>query len=288
MNLAPKIRDYRFQLINYGQASPSNLGKFIANLIKKKIKNKTLSKHIKIVDVGCGLGNNMKLINEMLPNTFISIHGVDWSPATYQFHKNNPNSIYNEIQLCDSSKLPYLDNEFDIALSMENLEHLYSDGCVRSLEEMSRISSHLLITTPLPADVINFRFIYPELVEAALDQIPLTNHDYVCLESAIHKSTLFPKSMSDAGFSIESKTHGIYFGLSKDIDIRKLSYVSIEPSNDTTYSTNQQKYLQLLANSAALYQKIISHKLYQTPPITFQILLGYLELQFKKLNARLR
>jgi ubiquinone/menaquinone biosynthesis C-methylase UbiE len=249
--------------VTAGQASPERLGKSVANLLKNKLKHGEIPKKIKIVDVGCGLGANMKLISELMPDAFVSIHGVDWSPATVEFHRAASKSVYSEIQLCDSSRLPYGDNEFDIALSMENLEHLYSDGCIKSLEELRRISKCLVVTTPLPAEVINFGWIYPELVEATLDQVALTNHDYICLESAVHKSTVFPKSMLDAGFSIESDAHGIYFGVSKNLDVGRVAYVAIEPERDEVFDNYKQKYLWLLAKSAQLQSEIASHNLYE-------------------------
>jgi ubiquinone/menaquinone biosynthesis C-methylase UbiE len=289
MNSQPNVRIYRYELVTAGQASPSGLGKAVAFLIKQKLKDKTLpARPLKIVDIGCGLGMNMKLICELLPHTFISIYGIDWSPATFELHKSNPDSIYDEILLCDSTELPYHDNEFDIALSMENLEHLYGDGCIRSLEEMKRISKHLVITTPLPFHVINFSWIYPELIEAILDQIQLKNHDYICLESAVHKSTIFPKSMLEAGFSVEAKTHGVYFGISKDIDIKKISYIGIDPLEDQYFNCNQQKYIFLLAKSAKLLDEITKHDLYETPPLTIASILCFLKACINKIKIRLQ
>lgn len=278
-----KIRKYRLQLVTAGQASPPRLGKAVADLIQEKLKDKTLSKPLRIVDVGCGLGHNMKLIDELLPNTFITIHGIDWSPATVNLHKNNPSSIYDEIRLCDSSMLPYPDNEFDIALSMENLEHLYSDGCIRSLEEMKRISKHLVVTTPLPSDVINFRWIYPELEAATKDETPLTDYDFVCLESAVHKSTIYPKSMLQAGFSIKYATHGIYFGKSEELEIEQISYVAIDSADDKVFRTNKEKYIWLLTKSAELHAKITSHHLYTIPPTSARTLIRALKHAIRNL-----
>lgn len=279
------VRSYRQQLVTAGQASPLGLGRTVAKLIKNKLENKILAKPLRIVDVGCGLGSNMMLIKKLLPKAFISILGIDWSPATVELHKTNPDSIYDEIRLCDSTKLPYDDNEFDIALSMENLEHLYGDGCVRSLEEMKRISKYLVITTPLPTHVINFAWIYPELVEATLDQIPLSSHDYICLESAVHKSTIFPKSMLNAGFSIEAKKHGVYFGASKDVDIKKISYVAIDMPANKSFNSNQQKYIWLLAKSVELQVEIKKHNLYESAPLTLaHKLLSFLKQVLRKIS----
>ena len=268
MNTQQTIRIYRERLVTAGQASPLKLGKAVAKLLKRKIKDSSITKPIRIVDVGFGLGKNMAYIIEKIPNSFNTIHGIDWSPATIDLHKKNTSSVYNEVRLCDSSKLPYNDNEFDIALSMENLEHLYGNGAVSSLNELKRIARHVIITTPLPSDVINLPWISKELAEAELDQIPLSSHDYICLESAVHKSTLFPKSMINAGFSLESNSHGIYFGISKQLKINDVAFVAIEQLIDKNYTSLKDKYLALLAKSAALHMQIIKHPLYDEPPIT--------------------
>jgi ubiquinone/menaquinone biosynthesis C-methylase UbiE len=286
MNPQQHVRSYRHQLVTAGQASPSSLGNAVAALLKRKIKDSSIATPIKIIDVGCGLGTNMSLIAKIIPDTFSTIHGIDWSPATVALHKQSSSSIYNEMCLCDSSVLPYQDDEFDIALSMENLEHLYGNGSMSSLNELQRIAKHVIITTPLPSHVINFGWIYPELVEATLDQVPLTEHDYICLESAVHKSTLFPKAMKKAGFSLESKTHGIYFGKSSELALNEVSYVAIEQFENTNQISLKTKYLELLGKSAALHAQIVSHPDYEAPPITLRPLLSYWKRIVKKIIRR--
>lgn len=178
------------------------------------------------------------------------------------------NSAYEEVKLCDSSKLPYDDDEFDIALSMENLEHLYGDGPINSIQEMRRVAKYLIITTPLPAEVINFKWIYPELVEAVLDPSPLTQRDYLCLESAVHKSTIFPESMINAGFNSESHIHGVYFGKSSAIKINLVENIAIIDDDNREYADYQQKYVTLLAKSANLQSKIAIHPMFKGAPTT--------------------
>jgi SAM-dependent methyltransferase len=260
--MSNKIREYRLKLVNAGQDSPEELGYEVGRLLKKKIDDGQITKKIKILDVGCGLGANMKIIAQLNPDSFQEICGIDYSPATIKFHKNKKIKIYTEVSLCDSSKLPFKDNAFDIALSMENLEHLYGSCCLSSLNELKRIAKHIIITTPLPADVINFSFLYQEIIDAVLDEVPLAYNDYICLESAVHKSVIYPKSMINAGFLLESRKHGIYYGRSELLKLDLIKYDAIEHSDNENY---KYKYINLLAKSASLHTQIVNHEFYEIP-----------------------
>ncbi len=275
-----ECRKYRQEFTSVGQSSPPTLGRSMAILIRKKLSQLELQKPLSIVDVGCGLGSQMKLIAESLPDIFHSIYGIDWSPATIEFHQKDPTSIYREVRLCDSSSLPFKENEFDIALSMENLEHLYDDGSILSLREMKRIARYVIIATPLPSEVINLKWIYPELVEAILDPIPLTHRDFICLESAVHKSTIFPSSMVKAGFSLESNRHGIYFGKSKELEINHVEIVSINKIESQPSENYQGQYINVLARSASLNAQISNHELYRRPSLPIRHILRRYLLNF--------
>lgn len=225
----------------------------------------------------------MRLISESLPTLFSKIEGVDWSPATVEKHNKDCNSIYNKVTLCHSGKLPFIDNEFDIAISMENLEHLYANQSIFAIKEMARIAKYILITTPIPPDCINFSWVYPELVEAVNDAIPLTERDFICLESAVHKSTIFPPSMEKAGFSNEIEAHGIYFGESGKINIDLIECVGMEQDDITIYAKGKNSldavdfkdlYVKVLAKSARLHQTIVEHRLYTPPKLGLKLKQG--------------
>jgi ubiquinone/menaquinone biosynthesis C-methylase UbiE len=223
-----------------------------------------------IVDVGCGLGHNMQLIADSLPCRFSKIEGIDWSPATIETHLANSKSIYTKVKLCDSTQLPYADKTFDIALSMENLEHLYENRAIAAIKEMARIAKYLVITTPLPFDCINFNWLYPELVEAIRDTVPLSHRDFICLESAVHKSTLFPSSLQEAGFEIYANFHGpyfhgLYFGQTEVIDVSKIQCIGIPEYPMIDEGGYSMLYIQLLANSVVLHKDIVAHPLYSEP-----------------------
>ncbi len=170
---------------------------------------------------------------------------------------------------------PYKDKQFDIALSMENLEHLYSTQSISAIREMTRIENYVIITTPVPPECVCDGNVYLELIEAINDAVPLTERDFTCLESAIHKSTIFPISMDKAGFSVESNSHGLYFGSSKNIKIELIECVGMEPvdiglhkakivfNSDFDY---KWVYVNTLAKSPMLKETIKSHPLYRATP----------------------
>ncbi len=262
------VRLYRKQLVTAGQASPPDLGHAVVEILRGLRDSERDGRRLSVIDVGCGLGHQMALIKKALPDLFERIEGIDWSPATVSKHQNDPDSVYDKVTLCGSDRLPYIDGEFDLALSMENIEHLYGQLCVGAVAEMARVAARLIVTTPLPSDCINFTWLYPEIVEAILDDIPLSEHDFVCLESAVHKSTVFPSSMVAAGFAQIGGGHGYYVGDSAKIDVRLIHSVGIDPTQvydraDVEAAPLKDRYLRLLAQSAALHREIVSSPFYQ-------------------------
>ena len=185
-----KLREYRTKITQIGQNSPLYLNTPVSEIIES-------IKHSTIADIGCGNGEQCKLFKNNFKAKFI---GVDFSPATVDYL--NKEKIFDEVYLCSSDKLPLKDKGCDISLSMENLEHLYIDQVYNALLELIRISNYIIITTPAPEYCMNLNWIIPEIKEAEQDDIPLSEYDYICLESAVHKSTIYPESMKKCGFEI--------------------------------------------------------------------------------------
>lgn len=245
-------RNYRRRLVQEGQSSPPYLCEWVVQTISN-IEKSSLS----IIDIGCGLGHQMARIKNQLDNCFQWVEGIDWSPATYEYHQNNAASPYDKVKLCSSEKLPYDDQSFDIALSMENMEHLYGLKSIEAIQEMARIAKYILITTPHPSHVINKAWLSREMPEARQDDEPLNDRDYRCLESAVHKSVLFPSSMLEAGFTYwdggRGEKHGYYFANSNKIDSSKIRAIGIdEQVQDSKEKDFRKHYVNLLQNSFQL------------------------------------
>ena len=238
------LREYRTKITQIGQNSPLYLNKVVSDIIKD-------IDHSIIVDIGCGNGKQCELFKNKFKAKFI---GVDFSPATINYL--NKEKIFDEVYLCSSDKLPLNDKSSNISLSMENLEHLYTDQVYNALSELIRISEYVIITTPAPEYCMNLNWLIPEINEAYQDNIPLTEHDYICLESAVHKSTIYPESMKKCGFEISSFNESmIYHGKTNNIDLNHLLFDGIKrPNLDLNY---KDKYLSLLNKCVAFKIKIV-------------------------------
>jgi ubiquinone/menaquinone biosynthesis C-methylase UbiE len=278
-NSSNVVRAPRLQLTTAGQASPPELGEKVAALLKDFLAKENVEA-ASILDVGCGLGNQMALIKERCPGCFGYVAGVDWSPATVNKHNSADDAIYNEVVLCSSDRLPYEAQKFDLALSMENLEHLYEQDSIRAISEMMRVAKYIVISTPPPSDCINFRWLYPELVQAVLDDVPLTSHDFICMESAVHKSTIFPASMRDAGFDCFCDQFACYYiGESSRLDVSKVECVGMPRPTQmpltqaTGVEDHNWRYVQVLAHSAHLQEAILDHPLFNTAGVTNDVCL---------------
>jgi SAM-dependent methyltransferase len=244
------MRPSRQRLISGGQSSPLYLSDVPIAILREYARAP-----LSLIDVGCGLGDQMRKIRGALPGSFKRVEGIDWSPATVRHHANT--GIYDQVSLADSSLLPFAGQAFDVALSMENLEHLYSGQPVHAIAELARVAQLIIITVPTPRMVVNSGWLAHEMDEARKDELPLPADQYRCLESTVHKSSLRPSSMVAAGFVQISATpeHGYYCGLSTRIDPSKIQCLGIEeiPADGPDH---RGRYLRLLQSSLALKSRL--------------------------------
>jgi ubiquinone/menaquinone biosynthesis C-methylase UbiE len=246
------MRSYRIELQTGGQKSPEYLNKHVRDVLEILI---TKNSRCNIVDVGCGIGFQCELLKKHYPN--LSFTGVDFSEATINYLKNST-SMFDKIIYASSSLLPIKDKEYDISLSMENLEHLYYEEVLDAFKEFQRISKIIIITTPTPNRVVNVRWLSDELSKAINDDIPIDDKEYPYLESCVHKSTILPRSLIDAGFKqiqVYNTESECYFVESDLFDITKLKFVGIK-KEDLSKNNNKDKYISLLNESLNLNNKI--------------------------------
>lgn len=237
-------RPYRKQICSVGQHSPEYLSKYVIDTITfNSIPTDTF------IDVGCGVGFHANLLKKVFQSRFI---GIDFSDATIRYHNKLDVPIYDEIH-CSSAKLP--DKHGTISLCMENLEHLYYEDVLEAINELKRVGDYVIITLPTPEMVINKLWLESELREACLDDIPLTEHEYNCLESCVHKSCIKIDSLFNAGFKTvyphydESRC---YYAKSDEIDVEKLEIFGIHRQSIPAIKNYKLKYLTLLCNSYTL------------------------------------
>ena len=244
------IRSYRKEITENSQSSPHFLNELVLNVIKKI--NKINPVNI-IADIGCGNGYHVNLLKNKLQG--IKWIGIDFSEASIKtiLQKN----IYDEVYLSNSEKLPLDDNSVDIAISMENLEHLYEDEIMNALEELKRISKYIIITTPEEESVINKSWLTKEIKEANDDIIPLTEIDFNSMSAAVHKSTISQMSFINSGFNkfdYDNKWNfrSHVWAKSENINLSKIKFRGISKKKIFKITNPTKRYMQLLNDSLNL------------------------------------
>ena len=93
----------------------------------------SLPGNAKVLDVGCGTGEQVRLIREL----GCDVSGVEPAPAMRKKAiENNPGT-----QIIDGTitAIPFEDNTFDAVVSIEVLRYLHSDDIIKSYEEILRV-----------------------------------------------------------------------------------------------------------------------------------------------------
>jgi SAM-dependent methyltransferase len=107
---------------------------------RKQIEGLTASRDLSILDVGCGTGGNLALLER-----FGRTYGLDYSPAAAAFTRGRG---WPRVAVASAIDLPHPDGTFDLVTAFGVIEHVEDDG--RMLEEMRRVTrpgGHLLIMT---------------------------------------------------------------------------------------------------------------------------------------------
>lgn len=206
-----------------------------------------------ILDVGCGSGMQMSRIKEYVgTDKFGQCVGIDWSLRAVDLLRDK--NIYNRVEHAQSSTLPFQDQEFDIAISIENLEHLYQDQIIPAIKELQRVAKCVILITPLPQDCINQQWLDMEIPLAEQDTDPIDYTEWLVLEGTVHKSTVYPQSMEDAGFYIKGieQGHGNYFAMSNNINTDLIKFSAIKEVPVPNTDDYRQHYVELLYKSKNL------------------------------------
>ena len=191
--------DYHYQQINKG-----NLRKFNAftkaryikhlNLIKKHLKNLNFKKQevIDVLDVGCGDGVLLYLLNKHISDYKFNIHGVDLSEKALEVAKNKiPDGNFIKADIYNTS---FQENNFDLIISSDVIEHVNHPG--KMLSEIKRVSKKdalIIIGTPIrytekPLDKMHVKeFFQQEFINLISEYF-----NFIELEGS-HKQILFLK-----------------------------------------------------------------------------------------------
>jgi len=112
------------------------------------------TRHISILDIGCGDGLFLRKFFDMIPqgrNNLMYV-GIDISLRKLHFAQNNARKldwIETHFVLADAESLPFRVSVFDIATIIEVIEHLPDPGALISeLDRAIRPDGKVIITTP--------------------------------------------------------------------------------------------------------------------------------------------
>ena len=114
---------------------------FTNQLIKwSGIAELSQTEHVRVLDVGCGIGGTTRIFGKHRPNWTIT--GVSISPE--QIDRASmlamEQSVMNvDFRCCDAMKMPFPDNAFDVVWSCESAEHMpdkqaFIKECLRVLK----------------------------------------------------------------------------------------------------------------------------------------------------------
>ena len=248
------MRKYRKEITEMGQQSNIYLNKYVQDVLN------ILPDFNIIGDIGCGLGFHTDILKKIYPDKkFI---GVDFSKPTIDYLKKT--NIFDQVFLASSKELPITDKYLDVAISMEALEHLYYEDVMDALYELKRVSKYIIITTPIPQLVINIKWLIHELTEAVNDMDYMSENDYKCLESCVHKSIIFPQSLINAGFKQIKKYNTeseCYYVESDKLDLSQIEFLGIKQNDLLNNCLYKNKYIDLLNKSLSLNNDITIYSL---------------------------
>ncbi|MDP3919171.1 MAG: class I SAM-dependent methyltransferase [Nanoarchaeota archaeon] len=96
-----------------------------------QLTKKQLKKSKKILDIGCGCGYNMQILNK-----FSEVHGIDISNKALKYCKQRG---LKNLKLASIEKIPYKDNSFDFVTCFDVIYHNAIKDDVKALKEINRI-----------------------------------------------------------------------------------------------------------------------------------------------------
>jgi len=122
-------------------SSPYELDRFVS------IEMPVLTSADSALDIGCGRGHCGFLIRCDRGQDHVCLIGIDVHKPYLIFTKKM--RIYDDLVLCDASRLPFKDRCFNLAVARGVIEHLPKNRGMELLSEIEYVSDgRIIITTP--------------------------------------------------------------------------------------------------------------------------------------------
>jgi ubiquinone/menaquinone biosynthesis C-methylase UbiE len=127
--------DYFDGLRQYGYGGYYYDPKYWKETVELFTKHYKLKSNARILDIGCAKGFMLRDFYEKLPNAFLC--GVDISEYAI---RNSDSLIKHCLVNGNAISLPFLDNSFDLVISINTLHNLQINDCITALKEIERVS----------------------------------------------------------------------------------------------------------------------------------------------------
>jgi len=119
----------------YGYGGYNYNSRFWEPVIPAFQKQYSLDDSSSILDVGCGKGFMLYDFSRLIPG--LDVAGIDISDYAIE---NSMPEVRDHLKVGCASKLPYEDNAFDVAISINTIHNLDRDKCKVALQELERVS----------------------------------------------------------------------------------------------------------------------------------------------------
>jgi ubiquinone/menaquinone biosynthesis C-methylase UbiE len=126
--------DYFDGLRQYGYGGFYYDPKYWKDTVDLFTEHYKLKNNSRILDVGCAKGFMLRDFREKLPNAILS--GLDISEYAI---RNSDSLVKHDLVIGNATNLPFLNNSFDLIISINTLHNLQVDDCVKALKEIERV-----------------------------------------------------------------------------------------------------------------------------------------------------
>jgi ubiquinone/menaquinone biosynthesis C-methylase UbiE len=126
--------DYFDGLRQYGYGGFYYAPKYWKDTVDLFTEHYKLKNNSRILDVGCAKGFMLRDFREKLPNAILS--GLDISEYAI---RNSDSLVKHDLVIGNATNLPFLDNSFDLIISINTLHNLQIEDCVKALKEIERV-----------------------------------------------------------------------------------------------------------------------------------------------------
>lgn len=126
----------------YGYGGYHYHPRFWTNTVKRFHEHYGLAKHASVLDVGCAKGFMLYDFKRLYPD--LNVQGLDISQYAYEHAMPEVKPF---IKVGDARKLPFADESFDLAISINTVSNLPLKECKQAIQEIQRVSrGHSFIT----------------------------------------------------------------------------------------------------------------------------------------------